>query len=75
MATVYDTCAAEGCDRPYAWTELHHQRPWSRGGTTDLHDAVPACWFHHRRLHDPAFDHTLTTAANGKKTITFARRT
>ena len=31
LATTYDECAAEGCDRPYAWSELHHEDPWSRG--------------------------------------------
>ena len=34
------TCAATGCERPYAWCELHHRRPWARGGRTDLADAI-----------------------------------
>ncbi len=75
LATVYDTCAAEGCDRPYAWTELHHETPWSLGGKTDRKDAVPACQCHHGRLHDPRYEHVITTDTNGKKTITFTRRT
>ncbi len=75
LATVYDTCAAEGCDRPYAWTELHHETPWSYGGNTDRKDAVPACRCHHGRLHDPRYEHVITTDATGKKTITFTRRT
>ena len=37
--------------RPYAWCELHHRRPWSRDGRTDLADMVPLCGHHHRRLH------------------------
>jgi len=74
LATAYDTCAAEGCDRTYAWTELHHEQPWSHGGNTDLKDAVPACQCHHGRLHDPRYHHVITTDANGKKTITFTRR-
>jgi hypothetical protein len=53
----YDTCAADGCERPYAWCELHHQRPWRQGGRTDLANAVPLCHFHHRRIHDHAYDH------------------
>ena len=32
----HTTCAATGCERPYAWCELHHRRPWARGGRTDL---------------------------------------
>lgn len=27
LATRYDSCAAAGCDRPYARSELHHQHP------------------------------------------------
>ena len=54
LATTYDECAAEGCDRPYAWCELHHEDPWAAGGATDLHLAVPLCGFHHQRVHDPA---------------------
>jgi hypothetical protein len=51
------TCAADGCERPYAWCELHHRKPWRLGGRTDLRDAVPLCHWHHRRVHDPGFDH------------------
>ena len=36
------TCAATGCERPYAWCELHHRQPWARGGT------------HRPRRRDPA---------------------
>lgn len=48
---------ADGCERPFAWCELHHRKPWSVGGTTELAQAVPLCWFHHRRIHDGAFVH------------------
>ena len=50
-ATRHTRCAADGCDIPYAWCELHHRRPWSRGGWSDLADMVPLCGHHHRRLH------------------------
>ncbi|MFN8193355.1 MAG: DUF222 domain-containing protein [Nocardioidaceae bacterium] len=53
----YTSCAADGCDRPYAWTELHHRDPWHLGGRTDLKDAIPLCGFHHHRIHDPAYHH------------------
>ena len=52
LSIHHSTCAAEGCERPYAWSELHHWRPWKAGGRTDLEDAVPLCHFHHRRVHD-----------------------
>ncbi len=58
LATQHTSCAADGCDRPFAWCELHHKRPWSHGGRTDLADAVPLCWFHHRRIHDRGYTHT-----------------
>ena len=28
----HTTCAATGCERPYAWCELHHRQPWAKGG-------------------------------------------
>ena len=55
---THDTCAADGCERPYAWCELHHRDPWSLGGRTDLRDAVPLCHWHHQRIHDRGFGHT-----------------
>lgn len=54
------TCAAQGCERPFAWCELHHRRAWADGGGTDLAEAVPLCHFHHRRIHDRSFTHTRT---------------
>jgi hypothetical protein len=73
LATVYDECAADACDRPYAWCDLHHEDPWSRGGATDLHLAVPLCGWHHRRVHDRAFEHTVSDVG-GRKHVTFHRR-
>jgi hypothetical protein len=74
LATVYDTCAAEGCDRPYAWSELHHEDPWASGGRTDLALAVPLCGHHHRRAHDPRYWHRVDTDAQGKKSVLYSRR-
>lgn len=64
------TCAADGCERPFAWCELHHRHPWSQGGRTDLADAVPLCHFHHQRIHDRDYTHR-----DGLRGITFHRRT
>jgi hypothetical protein len=74
LAARYNACAAEGCDRPYAWTELHHQDPWSHGGATDLHLAVPLCGHHHRLIHHAGFDHRIDTDTRGVKSVTFHRR-
>ena len=57
LSAIHDSCAAEGCERPFAWCELHHKRPWSEGGPTDLENAAPLCGYHHRRVHDSRFEH------------------
>ena len=74
LASVYDECAAEGCDRPYAWCELHHEDPWSADGRTDLHLAVPLCGWHHRRVHDPRYRATIREVG-GRKHVVLHRRT
>ena len=51
------TCAATGCERPYAWCELHHRQPWAKGGRTDLADAIPLCSQHHHWIHDTGYNH------------------
>jgi hypothetical protein len=70
-ATRHTSCAADGCEVPYAWCELHHRRPWSMGGRTDLADMVPLCGFHHRRTHDPGHLHRRLPDGS----IRFTRRT
>ena len=70
-ALRHTSCAADGCDVPYAWTEAHHRDPWHADGRTDLHLMVPLCGFHHRRIHDPGFDHRRMPDGS----IRFARRT
>ena len=69
LALRHQTCAATGCERPFAWCELHHRRPWHRHGDTDLDNAVPLCRFHHRRIHDPRYTHQ-----HDPDGITFCRR-
>ena len=71
LTTRHSTCLADGCDRPYAWTDLHHREPWAQGGRTDLTKAEPLCGFHHHRIHDPAYLHRR----HPDGTITFHRRT
>jgi len=50
-------CRAEGCDMPADWSETHHLHPWSRGGDTDLANAVLLCSHHHHRAHDDRYLH------------------
>ena len=61
LSSRHDTCAAEGCQRPFAWCEIHHPIHWARGGRTDL-TGIPLCGWHHRRAHDGNYDmRRLTT--------------
>ena len=64
LALSHDTCAAEGCERPFAWCDIHHPHAWARGGRTDLDNGVPLCGWHHRRAHDDRFD--LTRLPSGE---------
>jgi hypothetical protein len=70
LSVAHPTCAAQGCERPFAWCDIHHPHPWSHGGGTDLDNALPLCGFHHRRAHDPRFD--LTTLPTGE--VRYRRR-
>ncbi len=57
LSATHDSCVAEGCERPFAWCELHHRQPWGLGGPTDLANAAPLCGWHHRRVHDQRYEH------------------
>lgn len=74
LATTYQECAAFGCDRPYSWSELHHENPWEHGGKTNLELAVPLCGYHHRRIHDPDYGHQIRRRETGLKVVTCHRR-
>lgn len=55
LSVLHDSCAAEGCERPFAWCEIHHPHAWSEGGETSLDNGLPLCGHHHRRAHDDRF--------------------
>ena len=71
LGLIHKTCAADGCDRPFAWCELHHLHAWALGGPTDLANAVPLCHFHHQRIHDHRYQHRRSKDGS----IVFTRRT
>ncbi len=57
LSLLHDSCAVAGCQRPFAWCEIHHHRlAWGHGGPTDLANGLPLCGHHHRRAHDTRFD-------------------
>ncbi|MGZ6804517.1 MAG: HNH endonuclease signature motif containing protein, partial [Nocardioidaceae bacterium] len=66
----HETCAAEGCERPFAWCDIHHPHAWSAGGVTSVDNGLPLCGHHHRRAHDRAY--TMRTLPSGE--VRFRRR-
>ncbi len=63
LVVLHDTCAVEGCQRPFAWCETHPVA-WLEGGPTDLYNALPLCGHNQRRAHDNRWD--LRHHANGE---------
>ena len=76
LATLYDSCAVEGCDIPFAWCEIHHLLGWAEGGPTDLASGAPVCG-HHNRLIGRGFEQTVreeqVDASPARKVITLTR--
>ena len=71
MAHIHRGCADTNCDRPPAWTEAHHKKPWSRGGSTDLSDGIPLCPPHHHMADHPETWNMKTMPGGG---VRFSRR-
>lgn len=61
-------CIWPGCDRPPAWCEAHHTRPWSTCGPTDLSNGCLLCSFHHHLAHNGEW--AVVMAADGTPEIT-----
>ncbi|MDQ6686138.1 MAG: HNH endonuclease, partial [Actinomycetota bacterium] len=49
------TCTAQGCDWPPGMCHVHHDRPWSRGGSTDTKTGRLLCPRHHSMAHNPKY--------------------
>jgi len=64
-------CTAEGCDRPPALCHAHHDRPWSRHGSTDVVTGRLLCPRHHTLAHDQRYQ--MKAGPGG--TVSFTRRT
>ena len=71
MAHRYGGCAAANCDRPPAWVEAHHPKPWAKGGRTDLSNGLPLCPPHHH-LADHPESWNMTRLPSGG--VRFSRR-
>ena len=48
-------CRWPGCDRNVDWSHPHHIVAWARGGPTKLPNLVLLCYFHHRLVHEGAW--------------------
>jgi hypothetical protein len=59
---LYAGCAADGCDRPLAWTAIDHTLEWIAGGRTDLDNGRPLCDWHN--LHK---EHCRTNASTRRR--------
>jgi hypothetical protein len=55
LRAMHASCAVSDCDVPFDWCEIHHLKPWERGGRTDLDNLVPLCTYHHHLVHDAAW--------------------
>ena len=64
-------CTAQGCDRPPAWCEAHHEVAWADGGGTSVANGRLLCPRHHHLAHDPRFDMRRITPGR----VSFHRRT
>jgi hypothetical protein len=71
MAIRDKGCTTEGCDRPPAWCEAHHDIWWSHGGGTSVEHGRLLCPRHHHLAHDARYD--TRRLPNGK--IRFNKRT
>lgn len=49
-------CCFPGCDRPAAWTEVHHIISWLDLGPTDIANMCLLCRYHHRHFQDLGWD-------------------
>jgi hypothetical protein len=61
-------CRFAGCDRPWAWCEIHHLLPWAEGGRTDRANLMVLCTRHHHDVHEGGF-RILKRAGGGFRTL------
>jgi hypothetical protein len=59
-------CQAPGCQSRR--TDIHHIRPWAKGGKTRLRDLILLCEAHHMIVH--AYAYIITVADDGRFVFT-----
>lgn len=50
-----DTCVVPGCSTPTRWCQVHHLKPWSEGGRTDLDNLGYVCLPDHHDVHEGGY--------------------
>jgi hypothetical protein len=56
-------CRFEHCSAPPWACDVHHRRPWARGGPTSLDNLGLLCWFHHEHVHRHGADRVAADVA------------
>ncbi len=51
LIAMYPTCAMPDCTIPSSDCQMHHNQDWLHGGTTDLGNGMPLCYFDHDAVH------------------------
>jgi len=61
-------CRYRSCHAPPWACDVHHRRPWARGGPTAVHNLGLLCWHHHEHVHrrGPAL---LRETSDGRWTV------
>ncbi len=58
LASMYRTCAHDGCDVSFSRCQIHHIDEWD-GSNTTLANLIPLCSRHHHQVHDAGWSHRL----------------
>ncbi len=61
-------CRYKGCDRPAAWSNIHHIRYWENGGVHAISNCVLLCNRHHHRVHQ--YGERLVLHSDGRLDVT-----
>ncbi len=62
-------CRWPRCDSPIPYTDAHHLKPWSEGGSTSIDTMLLLCRWHHTTVHEGRWKLSYD-AATGEVTVT-----
>ena len=58
-------CVVPGCDMPSHKCEIHHVKPWAKGGPTNIDNLATLCVRHHRTVENGTWQLRPRTPADG----------